>query len=134
MIFDLLWLDGHSLMALPYAERRARLSELALSGESWQTPEHVVGDGRALLRASVEQRLEGIVAKRLDSAYVPGQRAGSWIKIKTMGRQEFVIARLAARARAGAARRSARCCSASTSPTARCATSGAWAPASATRS
>ncbi len=91
VLFDLLWLDGHSLMALPYAERRARLTELALSGESWQTPEHVVGDGRALLRASVEQRLEGIVAKRLDSAYVPGRRTGSWIKIKTMGRQEFVI-------------------------------------------
>ncbi len=92
VIFDLLWLDGHSLMGLPYAERRARLTELALSGESWQTPEHVVGDGSALLRASVEQRLEGIVAKRLDSTYLPGKRPGSWIKIKTMGRQEFVIA------------------------------------------
>ncbi len=92
MIFDLLWLDGHSLMGLPYTERRARLAELGLSGESWQTPEHVVGNGRALLRASVEQRLEGIVAKRLDSTYAPGRRPGSWIKIKTMGRQEFVIA------------------------------------------
>ena len=92
VIFDLLWLDGHSLMGRPYAERRARLAELGLSGESWQTPEHVVGNGPALLRASVEQRLEGIVAKRLDSAYVPGRRPGSWIKIKTMGRQEFVIA------------------------------------------
>jgi bifunctional non-homologous end joining protein LigD len=91
MLFDLLWLDGHSLMGLPYSERRKRLVELELSGESWQTPEHVVGHGADLLRASVEQRLEGIVAKRLDSNYQPGRRPGSWVKIKTMGRQEFVV-------------------------------------------
>jgi bifunctional non-homologous end joining protein LigD len=91
VIFDLLWLDGHSLMELPYAERRARLADLSLNGERWQTPEHVIGEGRALLQASIEQRLEGIVAKRLRSCYEPGRRTGSWLKIKTMGRQEFVI-------------------------------------------
>jgi bifunctional non-homologous end joining protein LigD len=91
VIFDLLWIDGHSLMDLPYSERRARLIELELSGESWQTPEHVVGHGADLLKASVEQQLEGIVAKRLDSTYQPGRRPGSWVKIKTMGRQEFVV-------------------------------------------
>ncbi len=91
VIFDLLWLDGHSLMGLPYAERRERLAALGLSGESWQTPEHVVGHGRDLLKASVRQRLEGIVAKRLDSTYQPGARGGSWLKVKTMGRQEFVV-------------------------------------------
>jgi bifunctional non-homologous end joining protein LigD len=91
VIFDLLWLDGHSLMGLPYGERRTRLAALGLSGERWQTPENVVGHGAELLKASVEQRLEGIVAKRLDSAYQPGQRGTSWIKIKTMGRQEFVV-------------------------------------------
>ena len=91
MIFDLLWLDGHSLMALPYSERRRRLAELELTGEHWQTPEHVVGDGEALLRASAEQHLEGIVAKRLDSPYEPGVRPRSWLKLKTTGRQEFVV-------------------------------------------
>ena len=50
MIFDLLWLDGHSAMGLTYAERRELLSALELNGESWQTPEHTVGEGRALLR------------------------------------------------------------------------------------
>ena len=72
MIFDLLWLDGHSLMELPYAERRARLAELALYGETWQTPEHVVGHGEQLLKASHEQHLEGLVAKRSASRYEPG--------------------------------------------------------------
>jgi bifunctional non-homologous end joining protein LigD len=91
MIFDLLWLDGHSLMGLPYAERRERLSSLGLGGEHWQTPEHVVGHGRALLEASAEQRLEGVLAKRLDSRYEPGARSRSWVKIKTVGRQEFVV-------------------------------------------
>jgi bifunctional non-homologous end joining protein LigD len=90
-IFDLLWLDGHSLMEQPYVRRREQLSALRLDGESWQTPEHVVGNGRQLLQASVEQRLEGVVAKRLDSPYRPGQRGSSWIKVKTFGRQEFVI-------------------------------------------
>ena len=91
MIFDLLWLDGHSLMELAYTERRERLAALGLSGERWQTPEHVVGQGAAILKASGEQQLEGIVAKRLDSTYQPGRRSPSWIKIKNIGRQEVVI-------------------------------------------
>ncbi|HMD56645.1 MAG TPA: DNA ligase D [Solirubrobacteraceae bacterium] len=91
MIFDLLWLDGHSLMELPYVERRARLSELGLAGERWQTPEHLLAGGAALLKASAEQGLEGIVAKRLSSTYTPGLRTAAWIKVKTAARQEFVV-------------------------------------------
>jgi bifunctional non-homologous end joining protein LigD len=91
MIFDLLWLDGHSLFDLPYAERRERLAELALDGERWQTPEHLTGKPSDVLAATAEQGLEGIVAKRLDSRYEPGARNGSWIKIKNFDRQEFVI-------------------------------------------
>jgi bifunctional non-homologous end joining protein LigD len=91
MIFDLLWLDGHSLMELPYLERRERLAALKLAGERWQTPEHIVGQGAAVLAASQRQQLEGIVAKRLDSAYLPGRRSPSWIKVKNVARQEVVI-------------------------------------------
>jgi bifunctional non-homologous end joining protein LigD len=91
MVFDLLWLDGHSLMALPYGERRERLAALQLSERSLQIPEHVLGHGQALLEASAEQHLEGIVAKRLDSIYRPGLRSREWIKIKTVGRQELVV-------------------------------------------
>ena len=91
MIFDLLWLDGHSTMGLSYAERRELLSALELNGESWQTPEHTVGEGRALLQASIEQGLEGVMAKRLDSTYQPGLRSRSWVKIKSVRRQELVV-------------------------------------------
>ncbi|HKP92071.1 MAG TPA: DNA ligase D [Thermoleophilaceae bacterium] len=91
MVFDLLHLDGHPLMHLPYEERRARLDELGLDGPAWRTPRAHAGEGRALLEASAEQGLEGVVAKRLDSAYEPGRRAGTWIKVKNKLREELVI-------------------------------------------
>jgi bifunctional non-homologous end joining protein LigD len=92
MIFDLLWVDGHSLMELPYAERRARLEELDLKeGERWRVPDHVVGHGAELLAATAEQGLEGVIAKRLDSPYEPGRRSANWLKIKNFARQEVVV-------------------------------------------
>jgi bifunctional non-homologous end joining protein LigD len=90
-IFDLLWLDGHSLMELPYSERRDRLADLRLEDEHWRVPQHHPGAGSALLRATGEQRLEGIVAKRLDSRYEPGRRSGAWVKVKNVRRQEVVV-------------------------------------------
>jgi bifunctional non-homologous end joining protein LigD len=91
VIFDLLWLDGHSLMALPYGERRARLADLDLDGERWRTPDHVVGHGADVLAASAAAGLEGVLAKRLDSPYEPGRRSPCWIKVKNVERQEVVI-------------------------------------------
>ncbi len=91
VLFDLLYLDGRDLMAEPYERRRELLGELALEGESWQTPGYSVGHAKELLAASAEQQLEGIVLKRLDSRYAPGRRGGSWLKVKTVGRQELVI-------------------------------------------
>jgi bifunctional non-homologous end joining protein LigD len=92
VIFDLLHLDGRSTMELPYAERRALLEELALGGPAWQTPaNHTAGHARALLRATAARGLEGLVAKRLDSPYRPGERSRAWLKIKNVARQEFVI-------------------------------------------
>ncbi|TML28976.1 MAG: DNA ligase D [Actinobacteria bacterium] len=91
VIFDLLHLDGESLMSRPYAERRARLEELGLDGPGWQTPRHRVGDGAALLAATAEQGLEGVIAKRLDSPYEPEKRSGAWIKVKNLQRAELWI-------------------------------------------
>jgi bifunctional non-homologous end joining protein LigD len=81
VIFDLLWLDGHSLLELPYVERRRRLAELALRGERWQTPDYVAGQGAAVLEASAAHGLRGILAKRLDSTYEPGRRARTWVEV-----------------------------------------------------
>jgi bifunctional non-homologous end joining protein LigD len=89
--FDLLWLDGHLTTGLPYRDRRRLLAELDLEGPSWRTPAHHEGDGAALLAATKEQGLEGIVAKRLDSVYEPGRRSAAWIKVKNVMRQEVVV-------------------------------------------
>jgi bifunctional non-homologous end joining protein LigD len=92
IIFDLLWLDGHSLMDLPYTERRARLAELGLGdGGRWRVPDYVVGHGQQLLAATEQQGLEGVIAKRLDSKYEPGRRTPAWLKIKNVDRQEVVV-------------------------------------------
>ena len=89
--FDLLHLDGHTLLDEPYSERRARLEGLALEGPAWRTPAVHTADGAALLEASAAQGLEGLVAKRLDSRYEPGRRSACWRKIKNIRRQELVI-------------------------------------------
>jgi bifunctional non-homologous end joining protein LigD len=91
LIFDLLYLDGRSLLDLPYAERRERLEALELDGPSWQTPSNHRGEGRALLRLTEERGLEGLVAKRLDSRYLPGRRSRAWLKVKHTRSQELVI-------------------------------------------
>jgi bifunctional non-homologous end joining protein LigD len=91
MIFDLLWLDGESLLDLPYLERRERLLALELDRDRVKVPAHYIGEGTALLAASREQQLEGIVAKRLDSPYRPGSRRGEWLKIKNISSQELLI-------------------------------------------
>ena len=90
-IFDLLYLDGHPLLQLPYHERRLRLEALELAGPAWRVPAAHRGGGDRLLEATRAQRLEGIVAKRLDSRYEPGRRTGAWIKVKHTLRQELVI-------------------------------------------
>ncbi len=91
VIFDLLYIDGQDLMGEPYRRRRELLEELQLSGPSWQTPRHSTGHAKELLEASREHGLEGVVLKRLDSRYSPGKRTGAWLKVKNIGRQEFVI-------------------------------------------
>jgi bifunctional non-homologous end joining protein LigD len=90
-IFDLLYLDGRPLMDAPYTERREMLEQLGLGGAAWRVPAAHRGDGARLLRATGEQGLEGIVAKRRSSRYEPGRRSGAWLKIKHTLRQELVI-------------------------------------------
>jgi bifunctional non-homologous end joining protein LigD len=90
-IFDVLYLDGHSLMDLPYTERRDRLEQLDLGGPAWRVPAVHRDAGERLLEATESQGLEGVVAKRLDSHYEPGRRTGAWLKIKHVRRQELVI-------------------------------------------
>ena len=91
MIFDLLWLDGHSLLGLTYTERRARLAELELAGPTWQVPAYHQGNGPGLLEATKAQGLEGLIAKRIDGTYLPGRRTQGWVKVKNVRNTDVVV-------------------------------------------
>jgi bifunctional non-homologous end joining protein LigD len=89
-VFDVLWLDGYNLMGLPLTERKAILKELVEGNEVLRFSESF-DDGAALYQQALDLDLEGIVAKRKDSSYVPGARDNRWLKTPTRKRQEFVI-------------------------------------------
>jgi bifunctional non-homologous end joining protein LigD len=92
LAFDLLWLNGRSLLDLSYSGRRALLDGLGLNGASWQVPPSFTAESGADMQAvSRQHRLEGIMAKRLQSRYEPGRRTASWRKIKNVRSQEVVI-------------------------------------------
>jgi bifunctional non-homologous end joining protein LigD len=78
--FDVLYLDGTSLVRKRYADRRRVLEALAGTAPSMRVPPRLDGPGSAALRYSQDQGLEGVVAKRKDSVYLPGKRGHSWIK------------------------------------------------------
>lgn len=90
-VFDVLRIDDHDTIALPYEDRRRLLDELVEPGSNWAVSSYRVGGGSDLLAATGEQELEGIMAKRLGSAYVPGKRSPTWRKIKHRRRIEVVI-------------------------------------------
>ena len=91
MLFDVLWLDGESLMARPWSERRAVLESLGIDDSCWRVSTAWPGQGSGLVAASRERGLEGVVAKKMDSLYDAGKRSRCWLKIKNVNRQEVVI-------------------------------------------
>jgi len=91
LLFDVLHLEGTSLLDRPYDERRAALESLPLSGERWQVPPAFPGDGKAVLAATRAQGMEGVVAKRRDSRYEPGRRSDCWVKVKHVRRTSAVV-------------------------------------------
>ncbi len=90
VFFDALALDGRDLRALPLEARKECLALLVPARGVIQYGDHVLGHGAAFYEAAAEQRIEGIVAKRVTSRYTGG-RSSEWIKIKCQLRQEFVI-------------------------------------------
>jgi bifunctional non-homologous end joining protein LigD len=91
MIFDILYLNGRSLVHLSYTDRRSVLAALDLAGDAWQTPGAVAAEPQVIMQAALENGIEGLVAKRPSSPYHPGKRSSDWLKIKAVNRQEFVI-------------------------------------------
>jgi bifunctional non-homologous end joining protein LigD len=88
--FDLLYLDGRSLLRAKYADRRKLLETLS-GAVNFVVPELLPGDGAQALEYSSKHGWEGVVAKKRDSSYQPGRRSASWIKDKHWNTQEIVI-------------------------------------------
>jgi bifunctional non-homologous end joining protein LigD len=90
-VFDLVFLDGETLAGLPLLERKERLKALVEGApRSIQYSDHHIGDGPRFVHAACGAKAEGIISKRVDAPYVPGDR-GVWRKAKRYQREEFVI-------------------------------------------
>jgi bifunctional non-homologous end joining protein LigD len=89
--FDLVYLDGRSLLRARYRDRRQLLETLAAGADSLTVPELLSGDGAEALEYSRKHQWEGVIAKKRDSTYQPGRRSASWIKDKYWNTQEIVI-------------------------------------------
>jgi DNA ligase D-like protein (predicted ligase) len=90
-LFDLLHLDGEAVSLRPLKERKERLQMLlAATSPPLQYSDHQIDRGRAFYEHACALKVEGIVSKRVDAPYAPGNR-GLWLKVKCLNREEFVV-------------------------------------------
>ena len=89
--FDLLHLDGTNLLKVPLFERKALLKHALVPGDYVRSIEYVDAEGDSFLKAVLQMGLEGMVAKRRDSPYQPGNRSPSWLKVKAVQEEDFVV-------------------------------------------
>ncbi len=90
-VFDLLHLEGRSLLDAPLEERRSELARVLRADPRVRLSEHIETDGLAFFEAARERGLEGIMAKNRHSRYEPGKRTSAWQKIKIRPEQELVV-------------------------------------------
>jgi bifunctional non-homologous end joining protein LigD len=92
VIFDLLHVDGDSLLDSAYDDWRAALEALGLGAPGWGvTPSFTDESGSDVFRSALTMGMEGVMAKRRSSHYLPGKRSTDWIKVKNQHLQEAVI-------------------------------------------
>jgi len=90
-LFDLLYLNGRPLMDRPLLDRKGQLERLLSDApDRLRYSDHHVGHGPQFFDQACKLKVEGIVSKRIDAAYVPGNR-GLWVKVKCLNREEFVV-------------------------------------------
>ena len=90
MVFDILYLNGHSLINLSFEQRRSLLNKAMMPTTTIKITETFT-DGTGLFERVKKAHLEGIVAKRKDSTYTPGKRSSCWLKIPNIFHEEFII-------------------------------------------
>lgn len=89
-VFDLIWLEGYDLSALPLRSRKAVLQEAIAFEGPVRFSDHLDEDGEVAFRAACATGWEGLIAKRADAPYVHG-RSGHWLKLKCVNEQELVV-------------------------------------------
>ncbi len=89
-LFDILQLDGKSLLEATYDERREVLESLELADPFWEIPQTYT-DGEEALDLSASTGLEGVVAKRRKSRYLPGKRSSDWVKVKPVITRDVIL-------------------------------------------
>ena len=91
-VFDLLQLDGKSLLGLPLEQRKQVLAKICENvGDPIRYSGEISSDVKSLLAEVKRRGLEGLIGKQRNSVYEPGRRSGTWIKLKCVNEQEFVI-------------------------------------------
>jgi len=88
---DIPWLDGRSLVERPLWQRKNRLHEVTIPAAEFAPVDFVDNEGIAFFDAVVQRRLDGIVAKRKASPYLPGERSNAWLEIRALQAGDFVI-------------------------------------------
>ncbi len=91
VVFDVLWLDGRETTGLTLEERRELLELIVEEDHRLQVMTHVEGEGTSFTATAKELGLEGVVAKKKGSKYVPGKRSDTWRKIKLTNSQDCVV-------------------------------------------
>jgi bifunctional non-homologous end joining protein LigD len=89
--FDVLYLNGRNLMDEPLVKRRAQLPEIIGQNPTIRLSRDLPGSATAIVEAVRAAGIEGVVAKRRNSAYQPGERSSDWVKLKLEHQQELVI-------------------------------------------
>lgn len=90
-VFDILYLNGHNIMHLPLTERKSLIPEVIEDIPQVYYCDHVESMGKAFFEQAVEMGMEGVIAKKADSQYIPGSRSDKWLKIKAFESQEALI-------------------------------------------
>lgn len=91
MVFDLLYYQGESRLNMPLRDRKKLLAEVVVPNANLRLSEYIQNDGIEFYKAICGLELEGMIAKQLDSLYLPGKRSHCWHKIKRIQEEDLVI-------------------------------------------
>src|SRR5690606_11633591 len=90
-VFDILYLNGHDIMHLPLLERKSLIPQVVEDVPQIYYCDHVDTLGKTFYEQAIAAGMEGVIAKKADSEYIPGSRSESWLKIKAYESQEALI-------------------------------------------